>query len=167
MRCLSLWQPWASLWLTWCKVHETRDWELHHRGWLLVHAAKNRKGVRDIEGEALKIIADGEFKPGWEDRLPFGAIIGAVHIDDVVATTVLLKRWGCPPGPVATEHWVDYQCGNYEPRRYAFKRAEDFRVFKAPIPYRGQQGPFNVPDSVVRAAFDAADCSVAPLEVVP
>lgn len=154
MRALSLWQPWASLWLTDRKVHETRDWELHHRGWLLVHAAK--KIAVDLMGEPIKGIVDQEFGPGWEKTLPRGAIVGMVHIDDVLATTVILKRWGVPPEPVPGAHWGDYQCGNFAAGRYGFKRAEDFRVFENPIPWRGRQGPFDVPDVVVRPAIDAA-----------
>jgi hypothetical protein len=91
----------------------------------------------------------------WRLELPLGAIIGAVNIVDVRSTTVILKDWGVPPGPINSRHWIDYQCGNYGPRRYGFLRRE-FKRFAQPIPYRGQQGPFNVPDEVVRAALDAA-----------
>lgn len=47
MRAISLWQPWASLWLSGFKVHETRHWHITRqwKDWnpgdrMAVHAAK-------------------------------------------------------------------------------------------------------------------------------
>src|ERR1700686_4960464 len=58
MKAISLWQPWASLWCSTRKVHETRRWPTSHHGWLAVHAAK--KLVSDC-GEELDEIAIAEF----------------------------------------------------------------------------------------------------------
>ena len=80
MRALSLWQPWASLWLTPRKVHETRHWSTLHRGWLLVHAAK-RKIDRDIDPALNEILID-EFGPHWGLDLPLGALIGRVQVKE-------------------------------------------------------------------------------------
>lgn len=146
MKALSLWQPWASLWCSEDKEHETRDWILHHRGWLLVHATK--KLVSDC-GEELDGIAIDNFGPHWRTELPRGAIIGAVNVVDVRATSVILKAWG---EPIATRHYVDYLCGDYSPGRFGFLRKE-FKRFATPIPYRGQQGPFDVPWEIVREAM--------------
>jgi hypothetical protein len=154
MKALSLWQPWASLWCSDAKEHETRDWELHHRGWLLVHAAKTREGFDDVDGHLDGIISD-RFGSNWRLDLPRGMIIGAVDVIDVQATSVILKHYGKMAGMVDSKEWTDLQCGNFGPRRYGFLRRE-FKRFAQPIPYRGQQGPFNVPDEIVRAAFDAA-----------
>jgi hypothetical protein len=151
MKALSLWQPWASLWCSDAKEHETRHWQLHHRGWLLVHAAK-----RPIDADtdyALEIICKGEFGDEWRKALPLGMIIGAVNIVDVRSTTAILKDWGVPPGPINTRHWIDYQCGNYDAGRFGFLRRE-FKRFAQPIPYRGQQGPFDVPDEIVQPLFN-------------
>src|SRR6266851_1649200 len=52
MKGISLWQPWASLWCSRRKVHETRHWRCRHRGWLLVHAAKRFEKDFDL-GEPL------------------------------------------------------------------------------------------------------------------
>lgn len=151
MRALSMWQPWASLWCTDAKEHETRDWELHHRGWLLVHAAKTRKGFDDVSEELDGITVD-RFGSMWRHELPFGAIIGAVDIVDVQATSVILKHYGKLADLRDGKEWTDLQCGNFGPRRYGFLRRA-FRKFAQPIPYRGQQGPFNVPDEIVREAM--------------
>lgn len=146
MKALSLWQPWASLWLSPAKIHETRSWRLHHRGWLLVHAA--RKFERDV-GPELTAILDGQFGPGWAARLPVGALIGLVHIEACATTVSVYPRRAVElvpePEPVA-----DFWCGDFRPGRFAFRRSE-FRVFDRPVPWRGQQGVFEVPDAVVPA----------------
>src|SRR6185436_9203151 len=49
--CISLWQPWGSLWCSDAKEHETRHWPTSHRGWLAVHAAKRK--IDDLSGERL------------------------------------------------------------------------------------------------------------------
>jgi hypothetical protein len=47
MKAISLWQPWASLWCSPRKIHETRHWPTNNRGWMLVHAAQAvREGLR-------------------------------------------------------------------------------------------------------------------------
>ena len=40
MKCLSLWQPWASLVVIGAKRFETRSWPTNYRGPLLIHAAQ-------------------------------------------------------------------------------------------------------------------------------
>jgi hypothetical protein len=143
VKALSLWQPWASLWCSDAKEHETRGWELRHRGWLLVHAAK-----RPIDKEvdyALDIIAHNYLGDGWMTTLPLGAIVGAVNVVNCQPTETLLQEWG---SPINSRYWIDYQCGNYAPGRFGFLRSE-FKQFGTPIPYRGQQGLFDVPDDLV------------------
>jgi hypothetical protein len=138
MRAISLWQPWASLWLSERKVHETRHWPIYYRGWLVVHAAK--KFERDIErGDPLREILDDEFGCHWAMDLPTGALIGRVRIIDCIATEHM------PAGHADTD---DFECGNFGPDRFAWKRGE-FEVFKRPIPYRGAQGLFVIPDDVL------------------
>jgi hypothetical protein len=95
MRALSLWQPWASLWCSKRKVHETRQWRCSHRGWLLIHAAKRFE--KDLD------------EPSNND---------------------------------------DRECGDFLAGRFAWKRAE-FQLFERPIPYRGAQGIFSVPDDLI------------------
>ena len=83
MKALSLWQPWASLWCSPAKIHETRHWPLRHRGKLVVHAAK--KFVRDVD-PALETILDSDFGSHWGLELPTGALIGIVAIIDCQPT---------------------------------------------------------------------------------
>lgn len=135
MQAISLHQPWASLWLTNSKVHETRAWAMKYRGWLAVHAAKR---IPDYEGDLPEIfegIVDSEFGEMWRSQLPRGAIIGAVHIVSCGAT----ERAAVGP--------VDYHCGNYSPGRFAIKR-DNIVILKTPIPEIGRQRYWNISSDI-------------------
>lgn len=137
MKAISLWQPWASLWCSDAKVHETRHWPTSHRGWLLVHAAKRK--IDDRCGDRLDDICDGLFGNHWGMDLPRGALIGMVNLIRCVPTDTM---------PIGHQSTDDYECGNFSAGRYAWARGA-WRSFDAPIPYRGQQGMFEVPDSLL------------------
>jgi hypothetical protein len=51
----------------------------------------------------------------------------------------------------------DRECGDFGPGRFAWKRGE-FRLFGRPIPYRGKQGIFNVPDGLIATGRPAFYC---------
>lgn len=149
MKALSLWQPWASLWCSPCKRDETRHWPLRYRGPLLVHAAKRFE--KDIDaGDPLGIILTAEFGTQWARALPTGVLIGIVHIVDCLRTEDITSAWA--PEAVPLAEWENYHCGDFYTGRFAFRRSEHFRRFAQPIPYRGQQGLFDVPDEVVTNA---------------
>lgn len=136
MKALSLWQPWASLWLSPRKVHETRHWAIQvPRGgfWLAVHAAKR---AMSHDGLALDDICDAEFGPHWARDLPRGAIVGRVFVVSCRSTTNLGLAGELPGGD-------DFACGNFDDGRHAWRRTE-FRRLRQPIPYRGSQGIFAV-----------------------
>lgn len=135
MKALSLWQPWASLWLSPNKIHETRPRRTAHRGWLLVHAAKR---IELQPSPDLREILEDEWGGHWSMDLPTGALIGRVFITDCVPLT--------PAVAVSDE---DLACGDFSPGRWGYRRNE-YEVFAKPIPYRGQQMLFDVPDEVWR-----------------
>lgn len=145
MKAFSLWQPWASLWCSKRKRHETRGPESNftraYRGWLAVHATK--KFVRDVDPDLEEILID-EFKD-WK-KLPTGAIIGAVNIVAVHATTTIY-----PPncyGGLSKEERDDFYCGDFEHGRLAIERS-GYMLLPTPVPFRGQQGRyFDIPDSI-------------------
>lgn len=143
MKALSLWQPWASLWCSDAKVHETRHWPTSYRGLLLVHAARRR--IDDFTGERLDGICDGLFGNHWGLDLPRGALVGVVRLVGCVSTDVM---------PISHQSSDDYECGDFSTGRFAWQRS-NFQRFAAPIPYRGSQGFFEVPDELVREAFAA------------
>src|ERR1700690_2861117 len=122
MLAISLWQPWATLWLLSNpdeKVFETRHWYTGVRGPILVHAAKKRDGeVREflecrLVRERLAIhglrVAD----------LAYGALIGEANI-------IGCCRMDRMPGPSPLERGF----GNWEPDRFAWERG--------PNPFRSE-----------------------------
>lgn len=148
MKAISLHQPWASLWLTNSKVHETRAWEMRYRGWLAVHAAKR---IPNYEGDLPAIfegIVDREFGEMWRSQLPRGAIIGAVHIVS------------CGAIELAGVGEIDRFCGDYSPGRFAIKR-DHVVTLKTPIPEIGRQRYWNVS----REICDALCCEISRLSV--
>lgn len=140
MKAISLWQPWASLWLdNEHKKHETRHWSTNYRGELAVHAAK-RPVDRDL-GDDLEAILVERFGQGWRAEMPRGCLIGVVvvtacyRMDDR-----LFSQWAPTPG--------DRACGDWWPGRFAW-RADRLRQFIPPIPFVGRQGFFEVPDELL------------------
>ena len=142
MKAISLWQPWASAIVLGLKRIETRGWATSHRGPLAIHAAK--RWTPD-ERDFCRHFARVHGRPELLDP-PRGALIGVV---DLVAA---LPSEALEEGLSETER----DLGNYGPGRFGWV-LEDVLAFRAPIPYRGMQGLFNVPDEVVREAIaDAA-----------
>lgn len=145
MKAISLWQPWASLWLSERKVHETRHWATPHRGRLLVHAAK--RFVRDVELDLRGILAD-EFGGHWGMDLPTGALLGFVDLEDCVPTERI----------ITTED--DFACGDFSDGRFGWRRGRYVR-FAQPIPWKGMQAVFSVPSHVVAEQMAQAGEMVA------
>ena len=82
MLCISILQPWATLWLLREpdeKCFETRSWSRTYRGELLVHAGK-RKDRKVKEG--FRKFAHELSRHGIHDieALAFGALIGKVDL---------------------------------------------------------------------------------------
>lgn len=139
IKAISLWQPWASLWAAGIKIHETRDWPTTHQGLLAVHAAKHQDADaallwRDLNWHreySQRIGIDAKLPVAFR-ALPFGAIVGVVHVVRCYRTEHVM------PLPD-----LEILLGNFQPGRYAW-RAENARLFKDPIPWKGRQGFFNV-----------------------
>lgn len=116
MKCLSLWQPWASYIANGQKLIETRHWSTRYRGPLLIHAAKTKESCSRSQIE----------------EMPFGAIICLVDMID------------CQRAEILRDQITDLECGmgNYGDGRFGWMFT-NVRTF-APIPYKGQQGLFDV-----------------------
>lgn len=171
MKCLSLWQPWATLLVSGAKRVETRSWPIQHRGPLLIHAAKKwsaelydlcrtepfRGALIDL-GHSLAI-PTSRGKICQPRGLPFGAIIGRVDVVECYHTenvdfdysgldvTPNDPVWGYASQKLRLWH-EEKVFGDYTPGRYAFLCSNPVR-FSEPIPCRGMQGLFEVPDSDV------------------
>lgn len=126
MKAISLWQPWASAIMLGMKRVETRGYSTHYRGPLAIHAAKR------FGPEQEKVLRASGI---WESNLHLGA---------VVAKCVLLD---CQPVERITVAPIERWWGNYEPGRFAWLLVDIVPV--QPVPFKGKQGFFNVPDELL------------------
>lgn len=150
MRALSLHQPWATLILLGVKIYETRDWATSYRGPLAIHAAKrwtraSADATRDLCADALAYDPPYELRRRLEalyrepDGCPLGAALAVVELTAIRET----NNW--KPGPFQD------MFGDFGPNRYAWK-LENVRALVAPLPWKGQQGIFDIPDALLRTA---------------
>lgn len=176
MKCLSLWQPWASLVAHGKKRVETRGWPLRYRGPLLIHAAKkwNREMAdlcHRVEPFASVLKELGMTTPpvGGQrvqtpTNMPFGEIVGRVDVVECYPVsevgslgelfgpdTELVHLPGHPKYFSLQIGRNERAFGDYSAGRFAIL-CEKAVAFKEPIPYRGAQGLFDVPDDAVKAA---------------
>lgn len=146
MKCITLHQPWATICCLQHPLHkgmsakgyETRSWPTNHRGPLLIHAAK-KKIVSPIDIMGWDFVIDFLRLSGFQTKNDFayGAILGKVDVVDCISTNEL----ACLDADVVDDYaWFT---GDYSNNRFAWK-LENPALFKTPIPYRGQQGFFNV-----------------------
>jgi hypothetical protein len=137
MMALSLWQPWATLWLNGPKIHETQPKPFSYRGWLAVHAAKRKPDPRELPPDLVAILEQREGL-NWRWRLPLGQLLGAVYIEDSAPTEVMQPL----------SHG-DLLAGNWQPGRYAVRRSEtDVIKLETPRDLIGRQGRFYLPDDL-------------------
>jgi hypothetical protein len=132
MRALSLWQPWASYITVGMKRFETRHWSTSYRGPLAIHAAKRRLTVAEQELLAEYPLT---YSAGV---MPLGAQIATCRLLDVIPVTYAL----------ADQRERDL--GNFEPGRFAWVLL-DVVPLARPVPLRGRQGLFEIPDSILEA----------------
>ena len=116
IRCITLYQPFASLIALGAKKIETRSWRTHYRGALLIHAAKAfPRWARDLcnRGPFATVLREA----GYADlasvdpnRLPLGEILVACNLKHCV-------RIGTPgidlPPAEPERSFGDYTSGRY------------------------------------------------------
>lgn len=134
IRCISLWQPWASLVAVGAKTFETRSWPTDYRGPLAIHAAKRWDGYQ------LSIVHQNLFKealrltPIGPRPLPLGCILCVVNLIGCYSTNHM--------GP-ADVGQRDLPFGDFSRGRYAWELELDRRL-KTPFPTVGRQGFWTV-----------------------
>ena len=158
MKAISLWQPHATAIGLGLKPWETRGWSTAYRGPLAIHAAKRpwrENEPWDVEARqrlALRLaeVAVGAFPQATEAELSnaisrlagvwlaFGAVVCHCEVVDCVRTSELRGR--IPP---ADAFWGDFSDGEDGMGRWAF-RLENVVMLAKPVPWRGQQGFFEV-----------------------
>jgi hypothetical protein len=149
MKCLSLLQPWATCVILGLKGHETRTWTTRHRGTLAVHASRRfPEPLRALcRQEPLRRLLRTAGVSGWSDLLT-GVILGTVDVVECRRVEAL--------GPLDL---AELALGDFRPGRWAWVLA-DPRPLADPIPYRGMQGMFDLPDPITR--YIEAGCCLAP-----
>ncbi len=161
MKCISLWQPWASLIVIGAKQYETRSWATSYRGLLLIHAAKkwNQDMMRGALSEPF-CRQLGDYAKNWRtiSIIPRGCIVGRV---EVVECYQVFGRAMSGDGQVAIQfrdgrgraryiaiNSTENAFGDFSVGRYAWKLANPIR-FAQPIPFPGRQQLFDVPAALV------------------
>lgn len=131
MKALTIRQPWAWAIIAGHKTFENRTWSTKYRGPLLIHAAKTMRmaDYHDLGGYAIE---DGFSPPELDEEYLKGGIVGIVDLVDIV--TKSRDPWfGGPYG------W----------------RLENQRELPF-VPWKGQQGLFEIPDEVVAGVLGKA-----------
>lgn len=153
MKAISLWQPWAQAIALGSKTIETRSWSTAHRGLLAIHASK-RRVVTDLiflQSQAkwrAALQLNGDVKI-WDD-LPFGAIVAICDLVDCKRTDdfTVGDLHTLKPSPLAIYTYTERGLGDFAPGRFGWV-LQNVRILPEPIPYKGQQGFFNVPDELI------------------
>lgn len=150
MKAISLWQPYASL-IGRGKVHETRSWSTSYRGPIVIHAAKRwTQDERDIYcAEPFK----AALKEFWffDQELPLGAIVAIANLVACKPTKGIKNEFGSGPKYAPWVHALSAQdraFGDFTPGRFGWEFAH-VSILPNPIPYRGAQGLFEIPDNLV------------------
>jgi len=131
MKAISLWQPWATLMACGLKKNETRHWATSYRGPLLIHATKRMEPPTILMRQLLKPFS----YQSWGE-FPRGALVCQVTIIDCVPTASYIAAY------------PEFQFGDYAPNRFVWI-TDNLQAFD-PIPYKGSQGIFNVPDELIK-----------------
>lgn len=130
IKILSLWEPWATFMCCGYKLNETRSWPTTYRGWLAIHAAKNKSALADADD----ILEDAGFDMSERTTVggtvwPLGQIIAVVRLVECVRTEdirdTLTRR--------------ERAMGNYSDGRFAWVTT-DLHKIKPGVPFRGMQG---------------------------
>lgn len=131
MKCLSIQQPWASLICGGIKDVENRSWRVKDApGRILIHAGKSMRFNPEEIPLFFEVLISNAITCGYIPEIadmPMGAIIG--YADIVGFTEECTSDWA-QEGHGAEWKW----------------QIENARLFKSPIPYRGWQGLFEVPE---------------------
>lgn len=133
VKCISLWEPWASLMATGAKTMETRSWPTSYRGPLLICASKKR------DMESLALLRATEFKRGLApllrpDDTTIGDLVARLSFGCAVA---LVNLVACQPTQNVDPR-DEQPFGDYTPGRFAWVTLNLRRL--TPFPITGHQG---------------------------
>ena len=141
-KCLSMWQPWASLLIWGFKRFEGRSWDTNYRGPLWIHAGAKEPDpelVKNIETQYRRLY-DGVDLPPFPSSYPTGCLLGVIDLQDVIDQKVYTE---------------------YIPKKFTGESTEPF-LFVVRNPRRlmvniralGSRGIFDVDENLVSASVN-------------
>jgi hypothetical protein len=141
MKALPLWQPWATLVAIGAKRVETRDYPPERIGLragqrIAIHATKTTRGLPCCE---LPFFADRIPDPS---ALPLGALVATCTLSRAAQITAERAEQLLELNP------QEYAFGLYTLGRWAWVLS-DVEQLPEPVPFRGSQGAFDVPDDLL------------------
>jgi hypothetical protein len=139
MKCLSLRQDWAAYVALGAKPVENRSWATKWRGPLLIHASVKpdpNMVLTTAQVEAAKAAIREKHQQTTDAQFDTAYAQGAI-----IAKVELIRIWDDFTDKPALHLW-------HEPGLLGWV-FEDPVIFPKPIPYKGQLGVFEVPDSVI------------------
>jgi len=139
MRAISLWQPWATAIAIGVKRIETRHWSTSYPGPLAIHAAqrwdRSQRRFAGVE-QSLGVLPK---------EIPLGAIVAICRLEDCGPADELVRE--------ITQ--LEQRYGNYDRGRFGWILTE-VRALPQPIPFKGRQSFFDVPDHIFEKPLTAA-----------
>jgi hypothetical protein len=143
MKAISLWQPYAGLWVNGDKMIETRGWNTTFRGVIAVHATLFHKLPHEVYMNIwLAMGREEKDYPGsflyYQERacgtLSFGHILGEVNIVDCVPIENLYgSKW---------DTTMERAMGDWTPGCFGWITDRNAR-YANPVPAKGKQGLWN------------------------
>ena len=147
MKCISLWEPWASLMYVGAKKNETRSWPTKHRGPLLICAAQHVMNAGSMRYyleqpafmKALQPLTRGEDRQVSISDLNFGKALCIVDVVDCLSIGVFAELF------VSDQ---EAAFGNYDFGRFAWVTT-NLQRFEEPFKIKGGQRIFNTPNELI------------------
>lgn len=146
MRAISIWQPYASLVAVGAKRVETRHWPapsgvIGQR--IAIHAGKSTK---DLEVGRTGLFFEHLHAAALSGRL--AEVDAELPLGFILATARLVSCEQIPVNYSDVYTVKEVTFGWFAPGRWAWE-LDEVRPLAEPVAWRGAQGFFNVPDSVV------------------
>ena len=140
-KCLSMWQPWASLAIEGIKRFEGRTWTTNYRGPLWIHAGGHPFTQTDINDTRDLYKKIYKRFPGYPQKLDKGYVIGIVDLQDVWTNEEFKQRIGKP-----------YSEESDRPYVFVFRNPRRLLV---PVKIVGEQKIFDLKKQVVERAISS------------
>lgn len=144
MKALTICQPFAHLiCATREKRVENRTWPTRYRGPLLIHAGKSREWLTVLPDDEVDLQYRGidlQYKIAVAD-MAFGAVIGAATLADCIHIDTMQSKAVAERFP-----WLQDHVHAEGPWCWVLTNRV---LFPQAVPYKGQQGLFDIDDAVV------------------